>query len=106
MPYIKQEQRGGFVEVKRLPKDAGELNYLITSLCIATMRDWGHEACAEGGVAPMDLISYASINAVIGALECAKLELYRRLGSELEDNAIARNGDLPDYAHLSEELRT
>lgn len=94
MPYIKQEQRGGFVEVKRLPKDAGELNYLITSLCIATMRDWGHEACAEGGVAPMDLISYASINAVIGALECAKLELYRRQAAPYEDQKVLDNGDM------------
>jgi uncharacterized protein DUF6899 len=95
MPYIKQENRGGFVKVERLPKDAGELNYLITSLCLATLRDWGHEACAEAGAAPQDVVSYASINAVVGALECAKLEMYRRQAAPYEDLKIRENGDMP-----------
>jgi hypothetical protein len=31
---------------------------------------------------------------MIGALECAKLELYRRLASPYEDLKIADNGDI------------
>jgi len=34
------------------------------------------------------------INAIIGALECAKLELYRRVAAPYEDDKIAENGDV------------
>jgi hypothetical protein len=95
MPYIKPEDRGGFVKVERLPQNAGELNYLITSLCIATMRAWGHEACAEAGAAPQDVVAYTTINTVVGALECAKLELYRRQAAPYEDLKVRENGDMP-----------
>jgi hypothetical protein len=37
---------------------------------------------------------YADFNAAIGALECCKSELYRRMVGPYEDQAIARNGDV------------
>lgn len=88
MPYIKQEDRD---KIKRtldnpdqhvydLTLTSGELNYLITKLC--------HNYIARNGV------NYFTMNEVIGVLECAKLELYRRVLSPYEDIKIKENGDL------------
>lgn len=81
MPYIKQHNRTRFnCVLKEIPKDAGELNYLITMLC--------HEYVTENGQ------NYQTYNDIIGALEGAKLELYRRKVSSYEDQKIAENGDV------------
>jgi len=37
---------------------------------------------------------YADYNAAIGALECAKLELYRRMVAEYEDEKMNKHGDV------------
>jgi broad-specificity NMP kinase len=37
---------------------------------------------------------YHKYNAAVGVLECAKLELYRRLVSGYEDTKIIENGDV------------
>jgi len=39
-------------------------------------------------------ISYSVLSQVISALECAKLELYRRKVSQYEDKKIQMNGDI------------
>jgi hypothetical protein len=39
-------------------------------------------------------MSYQNINELIGVLECAKLELYRRVASPYEDEKIQSNGDV------------
>ena len=39
-------------------------------------------------------VEYARINELIGVLECAKLELYRRIAVPYEDTKIAENGDV------------
>jgi len=39
----------------------------------------------------------------IGALECAKLELYRRVAAPYEDTKIAENGDVYDPELLTED---
>jgi hypothetical protein len=62
------------------PETAGELNYLITTLVDDFLLDKGK--------------SYASINEAIGALECCKLELYRRVAAPYEDEKIDQNGDV------------
>ena len=38
--------------------------------------------------------NYSTMNAVVGAFECAKAEYLRRFVAAYEDAAIARNGDL------------
>jgi hypothetical protein len=38
--------------------------------------------------------SYSNYADIIGTLECAKQELYRRWVADYEDKAIAKNGDL------------
>lgn len=57
----------------------GVLNYLVTELAIAWL-----------GPTP----NYERFNAAVGALECAKLELYRRMIAPYEDKKIAENGDV------------
>jgi len=81
VPYILPERRAE-LEAFATPQaeTAGELNYLITRLCIAYERY--HDSPA-----------YAVKNEVVGALECAKLEFYRRSLVPYEDIKIQENGD-------------
>jgi hypothetical protein len=65
--------------------DPGELNYLITR--VVQKYVWSKAAC---GGKP----NYRRFNAAIGALECAKLELYRRAVAPYEDQKIKENGDV------------
>ena len=39
-------------------------------------------------------VRYSKINALIGVLECAKLELYRRVAAPYENDKIDENGDV------------
>jgi hypothetical protein len=81
MPYVKRTERarldgGGPAETP------GELNYLVTRLVDGYLGRKG--------------LSYASLNEAVGVLECAKLELYRRIVARYEDRKIAdpENGDV------------
>lgn len=56
---------------------AGDLNYAITRII--------------DGVYPTKRYNY--INEAIGVLECAKLELYRRLAAPYEDLKMQEHGD-------------
>lgn len=84
MPYIKQEFRAAFIKgLNELsPSNAGELNYLFTQLALRYIAHFGP--------------GYAVINEVIGALEAAKLEFYRRYAAPYEDTKIKQNGDVYD----------
>lgn len=77
MPYLEKGIRAS-LEDGRVPNEAGELNYLITKLCDAFLMKTG--------------LSYKNINQAIGALECAKLELYRKIASPYEDRKEIENG--------------
>jgi hypothetical protein len=39
-------------------------------------------------------LRYAHLNEAIGVLECAKLELYRRVAAPYEDEKITESGDV------------
>ena len=78
MPYITPGERH---EPKPVTGGPGDLNYTITRLCDAYI-------CARGGA------SYTLLNEVIGVLECAKLELYRRIAAPYEDKKLQANGDV------------
>ena len=93
MPYIPQDDRPGYDEsINRLAESLrqqpqnqrkGHANYVVTQIL---RHAWGvDEASGE---------SYSSYADIIGALECAKLEMYRRWTAAYEDKAIAKNGDL------------
>ena len=88
MPYIKQEQREIFSpDICGTPpaETAGQLNYQITELLNSFLYDFEPPHMRK---------SYEKYNAAIGALECAKLELYRRLVVPYEDEKIKTNGDV------------
>ncbi len=85
MPYIKQDAREKFRHVigeliANPPGDAGELNYLITKLCLNYFN--------------YSKKNYQALNDIIGALEGAKLEMYRRTVAPYEDIKIKENGDV------------
>ncbi len=80
MPYISQERRDAILAGAE-PKDAGELNYAITILVDKFLQNKGR-------------LRYAHINEVIGAMECAKLELYRRIAVPYEEQKIKESGDV------------
>ena len=78
MPYILPEQRKS-IECENL-LDAGELNYAITMLLVCYWETHGK--------------NYQTINDILGALEGAKAEFYRRVAAPYEDQKIAENGDV------------
>ena len=78
MPYIVPGER---IEPRPVTGGPGSLNFTITRLC-------DQYICARGGV------SYTLLNEVIGVLECAKLELYRRVAAPYEDKKLQANGDV------------
>jgi hypothetical protein len=82
MPYIEQSERYNFDKLLDLFDDfnEGQLNYIITRLCRKYIEKNGEK--------------YKNYNALIGALECAKFELYRRRISKYEDVKIIENGDV------------
>jgi hypothetical protein len=81
MPYIKQEDRAKFGGLKDMhPETAGELNFCISTLVAEYMGRKG--------------LNYAQVNEVVGALECSKLEVYRRVAAPYEDTKISDNGDI------------
>lgn len=59
----------------------GELNYVITKLCHIFNSKFG-------------MLKYARLNTIIGVLECAKQEFYRRIISNYEDKKAKENGDV------------
>jgi len=105
VPYIAQEKRDvinpGVDQViqafRQLESDdadnnfEGNLNYAITTLLVK----------AYG------LKSYRDVNDVVGALECCKLEFYRRAAAPYEDQKSFDNGDVynaPDAETLLKQL--
>jgi hypothetical protein len=79
MPYIQQERRDAIASGDA-PKDAGELNFALTNIVDQYLQNKG--------------LRYAHINEAVGALECAKLELYRRIAVPYEDQKMKESGDV------------
>lgn len=103
MPYIRKENREQYLSlIKELGNSiaqrghnegyqtyAGDLNFAITSLLHHVYRQ-------EGDLSQSRKLSYSDYNEMVGLLECAKLELYRRYAAPYEDIKIEENGDVPD----------
>jgi hypothetical protein len=79
MPYILKADRLAVTPQGGVATSAGELNYQFTVLMIAYMKQ---NNCYQG------------INDVLGALDGAKLEFYRRWVAPYEDYKNAVNGDV------------
>lgn len=90
MPYIPQQQRNDIHEnlmvegIDWIPENAGELNFLVSTFVANYIRKCG--------------LKYAVVNEMIGALECAKMELNRVVIGPYEDLKIQENG--PVYARI------
>jgi hypothetical protein len=80
MPYITRDRRIELGMREDVPRNAGELNYTFTWAALEYIRENGE--------------SYQTYNDIIGALEGAKLELYRRRVASYEDGKKAVNGDV------------
>lgn len=81
MPYIQQHRKEHLEKADDpKPKGPGELNFVFTWFALDYIERYGE--------------SYQIINDVIGALESAKLEFYRRLVVPYEDKKIEENGDV------------
>jgi hypothetical protein len=85
MPYIKQEERARLDKENEFkpigqPRTAGELNFMFTIYAQQYFKQHGQ--------------NYQAINDIMGALEGAKLEFYRRVAAPYEDQKIKENGDV------------
>lgn len=85
MPYIKSEDRSRLdvcidelAVLIKTDQRAGELNYIINRLMLKLVGE----------------AKYKDINELVGALECAKIEFYRRKAAPYEDLKAKENGDL------------
>jgi len=97
MPYITKDVRekldgeisnliSSFNSIEDFEKQrSGILNYIVTRLLIASFKGE---------------LKYSKINDVIGALECCKMELYRRIAGKYEDGKIISNGDVTEYVEI------
>lgn len=88
MPYIAAQDRKRVDDVvEMMPKlqTEGELNYTVTRLVDKFLREHG--------------FNYKNLNAVVGVLECAKLEAYRRMAAPYEDGKAQLNGDAYSEQH-------
>ena len=88
MPYVTEAARQQVEQSG--PETAGELNYAFTLIINDYLKRFG--------------VSYGRINDVVGALEGAKLEFYRRVAGPYEDTKIQSNGDVYDASVLSRSV--
>jgi hypothetical protein len=81
MPYIEAKSRE-YLEPssETSPLKPGPLNFQITRLLVQYQQRNG--------------LSYQTINDIIGALEGAKLEYYRRVAVPYENSKMSLNGDV------------
>lgn len=84
MPYITQEDRQQLLS--RVPANAGELNYVITTVVRAYISQGANDGSYN--------FNYQKLNDVIGALEGCKLEFYRRVVAPYEEQKAEINGDV------------
>lgn len=80
MPYISKDKRYFLDRHICHSISAGDLNYQFTMLAKDYLKNNGK--------------TYRTMNDVIGAFECAKLEFYRRAVVPYEREKIKENGDL------------
>lgn len=88
MPYIDFAAREALKAGGAYPAfRAGHLNYLLTQLCL----DYLKQMPVVHG---QPVNTYSDYNEVIGALECCKLEFYRRAVVPYEDEKLKEHGDV------------
>lgn len=87
MPYITPDERESLdllakiIHIYHL-ESPGQLNYIISEVAKDYLLTHG--------------VRYGVMNEVAGALECAKMEMYRRVAAPYEDDMATMNGDVWD----------
>jgi hypothetical protein len=114
MPYIKSEIRPSYDRIieelsiaianrghrEGYQTMAGDLNYTISTLIHKVYsngdEDLAHNVPSDcvGRLKNKKTLNYSDYNEIIGVLECAKMEFYRRLAAPYEDSKIIVNGDV------------
>jgi hypothetical protein len=92
MPYIEQKDRKILNDkmkdllnhIDTQETSIGEMNFIISSLLNTFMLKKAKNL----------KFNYEVCNSLIGVLECAKLELYRKVIADYEDYKIEENGEL------------
>lgn len=86
MPYIPKRRRAELISVLSeshySPITPGELNFLVSHIVAGYLKRKGN--------------SYSTFNDILGALEGAKLEFYRRVAVPYENGKLSENGDVYD----------
>ena len=81
MPYLQDPtHRDRLILGEDLPQNGGDLNFMICDLVESFLYRKG--------------LTYANINECAGAIECAKLEIYRRIAAPYENGKATQNGDV------------
>jgi len=85
MPYITPQKRSKFSDANMEDifdniTNAGEFNYILSLMCKRYIKNQN--------------LNYQTLNDIVGAMECCKLELTRRVISPYEDTKIKSNGDV------------
>jgi len=86
MPYLKKTDRNSIdVDIETLgidfaPQNGAELNFIVCTFVDNYIKKHG--------------LSYANVQEMIGALDCAKMEIYRRVAGPYEDKKVEENGDV------------
>jgi hypothetical protein len=87
MPYITSKRRVEVAPHAEVAETPGELSFQVTLLLTRYLRHHG--------------VEYRSLNDVLGVLEGAKQELYRRLVAPYEDFKMDAYGDVGYQALLT-----
>ena len=96
MPYISQKRRREILDragvvwkvVREKEATPGDLNYIITVLL-------SHYVDGRD-------MNYKTLNEVVGVLESAKMEFYRKVVVPYEENKLKENGDI--YSAVTERI--
>ena len=104
MPYTKEEYReevdnavSDIINYLNLCSDRevdGDINYIITRIVV------------EGCLGADGKMSYTRGSNMIKALECSKLEIYRRLLGPYEDAKVFENGDVSSFKGVKQQIET
>lgn len=96
MPYIVKDDREKFKVIekeleKNLINNVGELNYIVTNICLSYLKHKG--------------LKYENLNGIAGALKCAGDEIQRRITGLYENTKININGDLKLYEEFTRNIQ-
>lgn len=97
MPYIKTERREAILDL--VASELGDPEFVIKMSGIEAVGDLNYAITKLVDYWLGEGPTYTDINEVVGVLECAKLEVYRRVGVAIEEVACATRGDV--YASQS-----